>query len=337
MALAVTADKKNKTHVGNRMSAHRTQRHWSQINEVGFVAGMRFLFVVYRLLGRWPFRIALYPVLIWYVLFTPAARKASSAYLDKVHALNPTVKTGLPGVFRHFFSFAENILDKLLLWGGEFHPGHIERTGHEHILANIDRGRGGLLICSHLGNLELCRVLSRQRHTLKLTVLVHTKHAKAFNRMLAKLDPDSAMNLLQVTEMSPAVIMMMAERIARGEFIAIAGDRVPVSTQPRVAYAPFLGQQAAFPIGPYVLASLLQCPSYLVFSLKTDTAVSLHIEPFKDSIHLPRKDREAYLTALTADYACRLEHHCLRAPLQWFNFYDFWATPAPIGKHVEHD
>jgi predicted LPLAT superfamily acyltransferase len=31
-------------------------------------------------------------------------------------------------------------------------------------------------------------------------------------------------------------------------------------------------------------------------------------------------------------YARRLEHYCLQAPDQWFNFYDFWrqdaATPS---------
>jgi predicted LPLAT superfamily acyltransferase len=33
------------------------------------------------------------------------------------------------------------------------------------------------------------------------------------------------------------------------------------------------------------------------------------------------------------EYACRLEHFCLRAPLQWFNFYDFWhlSTVDPPG------
>jgi predicted LPLAT superfamily acyltransferase len=25
-----------------------------------------------------------------------------------------------------------------------------------------------------------------------------------------------------------------------------------------------------------------------------------------------------------ARYAQRLEHYCLMAPLQWFNFFDFW-------------
>jgi hypothetical protein len=31
------------------------------------------------------------------------------------------------------------------------------------------------------------------------------------------------------------------------------------------------------------------------------------------------------LDALAGDYARRLERYCLRAPYQWFNFYDYWS------------
>ena len=49
-------------------------RHWAAIEEASFVAGMRLLFWVCRVFGRWPFRIVLYPVLLWYVLTQPRAR-----------------------------------------------------------------------------------------------------------------------------------------------------------------------------------------------------------------------------------------------------------------------
>ena len=39
-------------------------RHWAQIEEVSFVAGIRLLFWLGRVLGRWPFRVVLYPVLL---------------------------------------------------------------------------------------------------------------------------------------------------------------------------------------------------------------------------------------------------------------------------------
>ncbi|MBE3023115.1 acyltransferase [Janthinobacterium sp. BJB1] len=301
--------------------------HWAGFNEVSFVAGMRLLFWICRVFGRWPFRVVLYPVLAWYVLTNARARRVSRAYLRRVAACGGAEDLR---VLRHFGSFAESILDKMLLWGGLFDTHSVSLhgvDGADGVNRCLDEGRGALLICAHLGNLDLCRVLSQRNARLKLTVLVHTRHAQAFNRMLERLNPDSQLNLMQVTEMTPATAMLLAEKVAQGEFVVIAGDRIPVSPQPRVAVAPFLGQPAAFPIGPYVLASVLQCPVYLLFSMRSGQRSEVHFELFRESLHLPRKAREAMLAELAADYAARLQYHCLRSPLEWFNFYDFWQLP----------
>ena len=163
-------------------------------------------------------------------------------------------------------------------------------------------------------------------------MLVHTKHAQAFNRLLSQLDPNSQLNLMQVTEINAATAMMLAEKVADGEFIAIAGDRIPVTFKPRVAYANFLGAPAPFPVGPYVLASVMQCPVYLLFSMTINGRPECHFELFRSAIKLPRKTRDQILDECAAAYAQRLEHHCLRAPLQWFNFYDFWSLSEYESK-----
>jgi predicted LPLAT superfamily acyltransferase len=308
-------------------ASQQPRGHWSGFNEVSFVAGMRLLFWICRVFGRWPFRIVLYPVLAWYVLTKPRARRVSRAYLRRVAACGGPANLS---VLRHFATFAETILDKMLLWGGLYDTRSVSLhgvDGDDGVNRCLDEGRGALLICAHLGNLDLCRVLSQRNARLKLTVLVHTRHAQAFNRMLERLNPDSQLNLMQVTEITPATAMLLAEKVAQGEFVVIAGDRVPVSPQPRVAVAPFLGQPAAFPIGPYVLASVLQCPVYLLFSMRIGQCSEIRFELFRESLHLPRKAREAMLAELAAAYAARLQYHCLRAPLEWFNFYDFWQLP----------
>ena len=144
----------------------KNNRHWAQINESSFVFGMRLLFWLYRIGGRWPFRLVLYPVLVWYVLIKPAARYASRTYLTRVKTFDSeqTVKPNLLGVFQHFSSFAENILDKMLLWGGLFKMKDVVCFGREIMLENFQAQRGGLLICAHLGNLELCRLLSHHSY-----------------------------------------------------------------------------------------------------------------------------------------------------------------------------
>lgn len=41
-------------------------------------------------------------------------------------------------------------------------------------------------------------------------------------------------------------------------------------------------------------------------------------------MRLPRKNREQAIVQTIQRYAERLQHYCLKAPLQWFNFFDFW-------------
>ncbi|TWI66330.1 putative LPLAT superfamily acyltransferase [Pseudoduganella lurida] len=310
-------------------TASDSRRHWAAIDEVSFVAGMRFMFWVCRVFGRWPFRIVLYPVLGWYLLTQGRARRASGEYLRRVRA-----RTGkaVPGVLAHFASFGENLLDKLLLWGGLYGIEGVRFHGAGVIEEAVAAGRGGVLVCSHLGNIELTRVLSRQRNDIRTTVLVHTKHAQAFNRLMGKLNPASQTNLLQVTDMTPATAMMLSERVQRGEFVVIAGDRVPVSGNEHVAMADFMGEPAPFPVGPYLLAGILQCPVYLLFTVCVDGVTEVHIEHFRDGVRLPRQGRTEALAGLARAYAARLEHYALRAPLQWFNFYDFWHLPEQDNK-----
>jgi predicted LPLAT superfamily acyltransferase len=306
-----------------------SRAHWAGLNEFSFVAGMRLLFWIARWFGRWPFRIVLYPVLLWYVLAKAQPRRASLAYLQRAKRFT-SVRADMLGVFTHFGHFAETMLDKMLLWGGAFDFTRVQSFGIELLDRQIRSKQGFVMVCSHLGNLELCRLLSSVRDDIKLTVLVHTKHARAFNQMLETINPKSQLNLLQVTDMNAATAMMLAEKVGKGEFVVIAGDRVPVSEHPRVAVVDdFLGEAAAFPIGPFLMGGVLQCPLYMMFSLKRDQHYEVHFELLRESFRLPRVGREQALKEVIADYAARLQYHCLRAPYQWFNFYDFWHLPQP--------
>ncbi len=92
----------------------------------------------------------------------------------------------------------------------------------------------------------------------------------------------------------------------------------------RAIYCDFLGSPAPFPEGPFILASLLECPVYLLFCLKTDERYDVHLVPLANPLKLPRQTRRADLQIVVERFAQKLEELCLAAPYQWFNFFDFW-------------
>lgn len=308
--------------------------HWSRIGEAGFVGGMKFMFALYRLCGRWPFRVALYPVLTWYVLTRAVARRASRDYLKRLylHSHGTTPTPSLLNVLRHFAAFAEALVDKVLAWSDPDRLGDVTVTGREAVLQLLDAGRGGVFVVSHIGNFELCRAIARHRRRgIKLNIFVHTRHAARFNRVLRDLAPDSQLDLIQVTDFSPATAVMLSEKVERGEFIVIAGDRVPVSERGPVLQVDFLGASAPLPFGPYLLANMLRCPLISLIARREGEQSHINIRVLSDGVRLPRADRMGAATVLAQTYAEQMTHACLAAPFQWFNFFDFWGA-APRGE-----
>lgn len=311
------------------MSNPAPTNHWAELEERGVYAGLVVMLWAYRLFGRRVFSWLLSLVVGYFFLTGRHARKASHEFLLRVHE-DPRGREALgtrPGwrhSFKHFFRFGDAILDKLSAWTGGLDECHIVYENRTIFDTLCRSGRGGLLIASHLGNMEVCRALAEQSAGLKLNVLVHTKHATNFNKLLRRLNPDSSVALIQVTEVDLGTAIMLRQCIERGEFVVIVGDRIPVTGGTRTGWAEFLGRPALFPQGPYILAALLECSVQLIFCLKREDSFHIIFEPFAESITLPRGDRRAVLDHLTLQYAGRLSHHCTTDPFEWFNFFDFW-------------
>lgn len=299
---------------------------WAQLEERGIIWGMKFLLRVYLLFGRGILQIFLYPVVSYYWLINRTGRQASRDYLRRVAAILPDypLRGSALDSYVHFVSFANAIIDKLAVWSGKSTLKDIDCYGREAFIAQLGQGRGALLLGSHLGNIEVMRAIASMRTDITVNVLVHTKHAPKFNALLNRHAIGNRVNLMQVTSTNAATAMLLQDKIEAGELVVIAADRTPVGGLDRASRAQFLGDPAWFPQGPFILAALLKCPVYTLFCLKHQHRQTIYFDWFSDGIILPRKHREAALQQYIQQYADRLQHYCLKAPLQWFNFYDFW-------------
>ncbi|HEX5686911.1 MAG TPA: acyltransferase [Ideonella sp.] len=316
-------------------TAHAPAAHWATIGESTCTAGLWLLYQLHHWLGRWPFRLAVVPVVAWYWATQPRARAASHEFLAAVAARRGDPPPGRFAPMRHLLSFADTLLDKLLAMSGRYRFHQLQYEGHEPVQQMLNQRRGGMLVTAHVGCLELCQAGAQRRGDFKLTILVHTRHAEEFNRLLRKLSPDSGVELIQVTEITPATAALLAERVARGEFVAMAGDRVPVRPTPgSTAMVPFLGRSAPFPIGPYVLAMLLQCPLYFMACVREGTGHRVRFKRLAERVELPRARRAQALAEHAGGFAQALESVVVDAPFEWFNFFPFWdqpVTPQPVA------
>jgi len=306
-------------------------RHWARIGERGSLSGLRFLGACDRLLGRTVTRLMLYPVTAYFFLTHPRARRASRAFLAAA-GQPPTLARS----FSHFMQFSLSILDKVAAWDD---PKRVEVDFPDHAVLSqaVAGGQGVLLLSAHLGNLELARALSTHIPGIRVNALVYTSNAQKLNAMLEQTSETYALRLIYVQEIGPDTALMLRNKIAAGEVVVIVGDRTPVADRSPVVQAEFLGKPAPFAIGPYVLAHVLECPVFLFFCLRGAHGYRLYIEPFAEHIRLPREGRSAAAAAWAGCYATRLADYAARFPLQWYNFYDFWAEETALAPRRRDD
>ena len=305
--------------------------HWSKQSESGTYYGMKLLLAIYSIFGRQVFKWCLKPVMFYYSLFAKNAISVSNIYLNNLtdYAANNNIE--LPAnltVFRHLSSFAETMLDKLAAWKGDFSVKNLTIHNDDVIQAAKEHERGAVILGSHLGNLELFRALSKRHENIKINALVFTEHAQRFNAVMKAVNPDSSLNVIQVSKIGPETAIMLDQKIEDGEWVVIVGDRTSASVETKVVWTEFLGKPAPFPQGPFLLASILKAPVYLLFGLRDDSKkeghFDLYFEHFSEQIKLPRGQREQALQEVVTQYAQRLQFYTLKAPLQWYNFFNFW-------------
>jgi predicted LPLAT superfamily acyltransferase len=299
---------------------------WRKIPEAGTVFGIRMLVLLARTFGR---RIAgwcLYLVALYYALIRGTARRSSRDYLQRVGE-----SATFANIVRHLHTFAQVSLDRLFFLTGRWESFRFEQRNHDLLVAAARSGRGVLLLGAHLGSFEVMRCRAKEVG-LPINVVVDFSNAERINGVLRSLAPDVETRLISVADDSLAAMLAIRAAIDRGELVAILGDRPPStelkSGASRVVMSQFLGADAAFPAGPWLLAHTLRCPVYFVAGVYTrPNHYALHFEFLADEVRLDRHERAAALTRYSQTYASMLETYARSAPMNWFNFFDFWSQP----------
>lgn len=298
---------------------------WNTIKERGGMLPLMLVLFFYRLGGRWLCRVVLYFVILWYWVFSTTARQASLLYLHKLHHFSGVhspfaALPQLPHTFTHLMQFGECILDKIEGWLGRVSDQNLQLHGHEHFREHYQKG--AIIVVSHFGNIELLRAI-KSEHPQKINVLVYQKHATQFNQFLKKLNQHADVNLLSVDELGIETALILQQKLDQGEWIVVAADRVPIQSD-RIQPIEFLGEHADWPEGAWILAHLLKAPVLAVFCYRVKDHFEVHIHNIAVQLNFPRKDRATAIRQVMRIYIHLLEQHCLRAPYQWFNFYNFW-------------
>jgi len=296
-------------------------RHWTTQRERGSVFAMKLITWIAFTFGRRVSRALLYPVCLYFMLFAPAGVRASRQYLGRVFGRPATWRE----VFQHHFVFASVLLDRAFMLAGQPQYLDVEETNRELMHRLADRKQGCLMLSAHMGSFDVTRDIGLRGRNVVVNMMMYAENAQKLNAVIASFGGHSRMKVIPIGTVDS--LIRAKDRLDQGEWVGILGDRVVAND--RVIRVPFLGSEATFPAGPFLVASALKVPVVLFVCLYMGgNHYKEYFELFADELVLDRRNREADLEEWVRRYAGRLEYYCRLAPYNWFNFYDFWGADA---------
>jgi predicted LPLAT superfamily acyltransferase len=267
--------------------------------------------------GRAIGRIVLYGIAAYFVLFSPKARRFSRNYLHRALDRWAEWSDG----FRHVFSFASTIHDRIYLLNDRFDLFDIEVIGAEAVNEAARSHPGALLIGAHLGSFEVLRAVGRGREGLKVAMLMYEENARKINTTLEAINPAASEDIIPLGRMDS--MLQARDKLDAGYAVGMLADRS--LSDDATLDCDFLGEKAPFPLGPWRMAAMLRRPVFFMTGLYLGgNRYRLHFEPLADFTETPREERDAAIRAAMQHYADRLTHYCRQTPYNWFNFFDFW-------------
>ena len=300
-------------------SGSDTQAEWVKRAERSNMTMLRLMRWISLTLGRPLSRGVLAGISLYFLLFSPRARRASRDYLRRVLGRPPR----LAERFRHFHSFASCTHDRVYLLNGRFDLFDIRIHGLEVLNEVIARDEGVFLMGAHMGSFEVVRAAGRQQPGLRMAMVMYAENARQINAALAAINPAAVQDIIPLGQIDS--MMQVQARLDEGVLIGVLADRA-LETGPTQTL-PFLGQPAAFPLSAMRLAAMLRRPVVFMAGLYLGgNRYAIHFEKLADLSQAERAGREAAIRQAVSDYAACLERHCRAAPYNWFNFFDFWRT-----------
>lgn len=277
-------------------------------------------------LGRGPSRIVLCAVAAYFLAFAPAARRVSRHYLQRAFQFSSPREVGWKHLFRHFFSFAAVIHDRVYLINDRYDLFDIRVHNQALVDGYLAHGKGLFLIGAHLGSFEVLRALGRKQAGLRIVMAMYEDNARKINAALAAINPKAQQDIIALGHIDSMI--QVHDLLARGTVVGMLGDRSLGNDDTRGV--DFLGDLAELPLGPFRMAAIMKRPVLFMTGLyRGGNRYDIHFEMLADFSALAPRGRTLAVAAAMARYALLLEQFCYSAPYNWFNFFDFWQARAP--------
>lgn len=279
----------------------------------GAVVGYKIFIFLIKKFGVRSAYLLLYFVSFYFFLFSIKGTKSSFYYFNK--RLGHSKIKSLLNVYKSYFVFGQTIIDKTAISSGLRDKFTFEFDGGEKIVDLLKNKKGGIMISAHVGNFEIAEYFFSELENYSQINLVTTDNEhRAIKDYLESISLKSKMKFI-IVKNDLSHIFEINNVLSKNELICFTGDRY--FEENKIISNQFLGKEANFPAGPFLLGSRINVPVVFVYVMK-ETSKHYHLYTIEAKFKI--KDAQDFLKS----YIHSMEYILKKYPLQWFNYFDFW-------------
>jgi len=282
----------------------------------GKLAGYRIFVGVLKTAGVGPAYLLLRFVALYYLVFSFKSTKHTFSYFHKRLGYG-SVKSWFK-VYENYNLLGQSIIDKVVVMAGIKNKLTFELDGINNLHEIAALKKGGLLLTAHIGNWEAASHLLTDIDA-RINIVTFDGENSGIKNYLESVTGKSSINFIPIKE-DMSHIFKISEAFLENELVCMPADRFVEGA--KTIGVKFLGEDASFPIGPFMLAAKFKVPVSFVYGMKEST---YHYHFFGSKlIDYTDMDMEAASERILRDFVDSMENKVKKYPEQWYNYYNFW-------------
>jgi len=282
----------------------------------GKLLGYRIFVGVLKLGGVRPAYLLLRFVTLYYLVFSRKSTASTLAYFRK--RLGYGLIKSIYKVYQNYNLLGQSLVDKVAIMAGITNRFTFDFTGKGNLQEMAALKKGGLLLTAHVGNWETAIHLLNEIDA-RFNVVVFDGEDKGIKEYLDTLTGRQSVNFIVIKD-DLSHIFEINDAFSNNELVCMPADRFLEGN--KTITVKFLGADAKFPVGPFMLAYKFGVPVSFVYGMKERT---LHYHFFGSKMkHYQHLERDEAIKTMVADFVQSVEAKVYEYPEQWYNYYDFW-------------
>ena len=221
-------------------------------------------------------------------------------------------------LFKNYFTLGQVLIDKVALLAKIKTNFTFHSDGKHHLEQIVKSGKGGLFLSAHAGNWEAAGQMLEHINTF-VNIVMFDGEDENIKKYLDSVTGKRTFKIIYVKEDLSHIFQIKAA-LAANEIVCMHADRYLPGN--KTLSASFLGEEAPFPYGPFLLSLKFDAPTVFVYAFKE---TSTHYHFYSSAPQNYSKSNGDTEMSVLIDFISDLENKVKKYPEQWFNYYDFYS------------